>query len=262
MLDKNVSVGSNMPPLDLLVGEALREKLRDENQDLIKRCEELLAAADRIPGSIDDEQTAMKGADFSRQLSAAIKQADVKRVGAKEPYLEGGRNIDGFFTAISNPLERAKAKIGELLTIYQRTKAEAERRRREDEERRRREEAERLAREAAEAAAKVADEKSLQAAIEQERVAKEAVADVVKANVAAEAKSSELSRTRGEYGAVASLRTYWTFSDIDRAALDLDKLRMHIPLDALERAVRAYIKVGGRELRGVKIFETTDSVVR
>ena len=32
-------------------------------------------------------------------------------------------------------------------------------------------------------------------------------------------------------------------------------------LDGIEKAVRSYIKAGGRELRGTRIFETTSAVV-
>ena len=38
--------------------------------------------------------------------------------------------------------------------------------------------------------------------------------------------------------------------------------RPHIPRDAIDKAVRAYVKAGGRELVGARIFENTKSVVR
>ena len=89
-----------------------------------------------------------------------------------------------------------------------------------------------------------------------------ASADLVKAAQAAAVKPAELSRTRGDYGAVSSLRTQWVFDEIDRASLDLEALRFHIPADGLEKAVRSFIKAGGRELRGTRIFETTVATVR
>jgi hypothetical protein len=79
---------------------------------------------------------------------------------------------------------------------------------------------------------------------------------------AAVVTAAELSRSRGDYGSVASLRTYWDFADLERAALDLETLRSHLPQDALEKAVRSYVKAGGRELRGVRIFENTQAAVR
>ncbi len=71
-----------------------------------------------------------------------------------------------------------------------------------------------------------------------------------------------MSRTRGEYGSMSSLRTSWVFDEIDRATLDLEALRPYLPTDGLDKAVRAFIKAGGRELKGTNIFETTAAVVR
>ncbi len=71
-----------------------------------------------------------------------------------------------------------------------------------------------------------------------------------------------MSRQRSDYGAVASLRRFWDMDDLDRETLDLATLRPFLPLDALEKAVRAFIKSGGRELKGVRIFENTATSVR
>lgn len=251
----------NNPPPDLLVGDALREKLQDENRDLVKRRDELLAAAGRIP-AIDSDDIAGRVADFVKQLTALSKAAETKRTGAKEPYLEGGRNIDGFFRAITDPVEKVKVNVQQNLTKYLRDKADRERRERMEQERLAREAAAQAAREAEEKARTLANEQQLAAAIEAEKNADVAQADLVKAEQAAEAKPAELSRTRGEYGSVTSLRTEWVFDDIDRATIDLEALRPYLPSDGLEKAVRAFIRAGGRELRGVNIHESTAAVVR
>ena len=44
----------------------------------------------------------------------------------------------------------------------------------------------------------------------------------------ADAKAAELSRTRSDYGSVASLRSHWTGKLEDRATLDLEALRQHL----------------------------------
>lgn len=69
------------------------------------------------------------------------------------------------------------------------------------------------------------------------------------------ADGGEFGRTRGDLGSVGTLRKEWTFANIEIESLDLEALRHHIPLDGLERAVRAFIKAGGRECAGVDIFE-------
>ena len=251
----------NNPPPDLLVGDSLREKLQDENRDLIKRRDDLLAAAQRIP-AIDSDDIAGRVSDFVKQLTALTKAAESKRTDAKEPYLEGGRNIDGFFRAITDPVARTKDAIQKRLTTYLREKEEQARLARMAEERKAREAAEAARREAEEKAKAAANAAQLDAAIEAERSAKLAEADLAKAQAAAEVKPAELSRTRGEYGSVSSLRTEWVFDNLDRAQIDLEALRPYLPGDALDRAVRAFIKAGGRELRGVNIHETTVANVR
>lgn len=260
-MNEMTSIGHNAPPRDLLTGDALRDRLLDFHAALLRRRDQLLDAGERVP-DVDSDETAAKVSDFIKQVMAASKAAEGARIAEKEPYLDGGRGVDGFFKAISDPLEKLKRTIEARLTLYLRAKAERERREREERERQAREEEARLRREAQEAECKLRDEQSLKAAIEADKRAKEAEADRITAEKAAQAKAADLSRTRGEYGAVASLRETWTFSDLDRQTLDLEALRFHLPMDGLERAVRALIKAGGRSLKGVKIFETTDAVVR
>lgn len=78
----------------------------------------------------------------------------------------------------------------------------------------------------------------------------------------ADANQAELSRTRGDLGSVSSLRTDWVHDGFDRAELDLEALRQHLPADAIDQAIRSFIRAGGRELRGTRIFEQTTAVVR
>ncbi len=251
----------NNPPADLLVGEALREKLQDEHAELLRRRDELLEAAGRVP-PITSDDVAGKVSDFIKQLAALTKTAETYRTGAKEPYLDGGRVIDGFFKGITDPVTETKTGVQKKLTIYLREKEEAARQARIAEERAAREAAEAARREAEAKAKALADEQGLAAAIEAEKAAQLAAADLAKAEQAADVKPAELSRTRGEYGAVSSLRTQWVFDEIDRASIDLEALRPYLALADIEKAVRAFIKAGGRELRGTTIYETTVAAVR
>lgn len=255
------NIGSNNPPPDLLVGELLREKLLEDHADLLARRDELLDAANRIP-EISDEDVARKVGDYIKQLTSAAKAADAARVGAKEPYLEGSRGVDGFFKNISEPLADVKKRTEAKLTAYLREKEAIERRRRQEEERLAREAAEAARLDAERSAAALRDEKSLDDAINADAALDHAQADLVKAEISATAKASELSQTRGEYGSMSSLRTSWVFEGVDREVLDLEKLRAHLPLDSLEKAIRSFIRAGGRELQGTRIFETTNAVVR
>lgn len=252
-------LGDNKPPPD---ADPLRERLITDCADLLARRDELLAAVDRVPASIESEEIAQKVGDFIKQLQSAVKNADAGRIAEKEPYLAGGRSVDGFFKKITEPLVKAKKDIEARLNVYLRAKAGAERRVREEAEQQARGAAESAAREAAERVRALEDEQDLDAAIAAEEAATHAAADVLKAQKEAEANAAELSRTRGDYGSVASLRTFWDFKELDRARLDLEALRQHLAHDALEKAVRSYVKAGGHELAGVTIFENTQAVVR
>jgi hypothetical protein len=248
------AIGHNLPPADLLVGDALREKLVEEHAALLNRTAALLEAGPRVP-EITDDDLAAKAADFVKQITAAMKAGEGARVAAKEPYLEGGRVIDGFFKKrIDEPLLSLKAFVSQKITVHLRAKADRERRDREERERLARVAAEAARREAEERERALRDEASLKAAIEANKAAERAEADAVHAEKDAKAKPADLSRMRGEMGAVTSLVERWEFADLDRATLDLETLREHIPLDGLEKAVRSFIKAGGRELDGVRIF--------
>jgi len=251
-------LGRNEPP----PAEMLRQNLDEKHRALLRRRDELLAAADRVPPEVIDEAVAGRVSDFIKQMAAAYKTAEAARVAEKEPHLEAGRVVDGWFKRITDPLSGAKRMIEGRLTSYQRAKAEAERCIREEAKRQAREAAQAAFKAAAEAEAAMRQEADLQAAIEAAACAKQAAADAEVAAKAAAAKPAELSRTRGEYGSVASLSTFWDFADLDRATLDLESLRPHLATAALEQAVRSYIKAGGRSLRGVRIFENTQTVVR
>ena len=63
-------IGHNNPPND---AEILRETLEANNSDLIKRAEDLIAAADRAPDSIEDDETKAKITDFLGSIAKCEK---------------------------------------------------------------------------------------------------------------------------------------------------------------------------------------------
>src|SRR5262249_15162854 len=106
------------------------------------------------------------------------------------------------------------------------------------------------------------EEQDLDVAVTTEMQARQAATDAYKAQQAADAKAAELSRSRGDYGAVASLRTTWDFKDLDKPRIDLEPLPHSLATADIEKAVRHFIRDGGRELRGVTIYENTTTQVR
>jgi hypothetical protein len=61
---------------------------------------------------------------------------------------------------------------------------------------------------------------------------------------------------------LATLRTVWVGEIVDKKAVDLESLRPFMSDDVLQKLVNAAVKAGFRELRGVKIFERSDAMVR
>ncbi len=253
------AIGDNLPPDD---ADPLRERLAEEYVDLSRRCDALLAGVENVPLVVEDAESAGKVGDYIKQLAACHKNAESHRKKEKEEYLDGGRNVDGWFKLITEPLAKVKKDIERRLTLYQREVMIEERRIREEAQRKA-DEASRLAEiELRKAEAAIKEEADLGKAIEAEERALQAEADAIKAQEAAIAKAAELTRTRGDYGSVASLRTRWTGVLTDRATLDLEALREHLPEEALEKAIRSFVKAGGRELAGARVYEDTTTVVR
>jgi len=79
---------------------------------------------------------------------------------------------------------------------------------------------------------------------------------------AAKASTADLSRTRTDLGAVASLRTTWTFDVVDHAAVP--RLYLEVNEPAIAAAIKA-ATVDGKctlKIEGVHIYPVADSVVR
>lgn len=260
----------NNPPDPI---EILRAELAETHVPLRERGDALTAMGDRLPASCDDDDTAAKLADAIKSCTAFTKNADAARVAAKEPHLAAGRAVDGFFKAMSDPVEKVKTAMGALLTAYQRRKEAEERRRREEiaaAERKAAQEAERAAREAARLAreaqqeadeAKAAEAKA--AADKARDDARAARAEADKAREEAQAKAADLSRSRTDLGSVASLRTVWTF-EVENAD-EVPRLYLSVSETAIKSAIKAATTRDGKcplKIPGVKIFAKSETVVR
>ena len=290
------AVGHNIPPTD---ADPLLGRLQEDHAKLMTRRDELLVGIARAPKIVEDDIVSGQMGDFSDQIFKCIKHAKAMHHDEKEPFLTAGRTVDAFMHSIVDVLEKGRADIDERDKAYLDRKAAIERQRRKEVERKAREEAAAAQKTADEAAAKQRDEtartqkladeaatklreeddleKAIEAEAEVARLA--ALADeetkkaddeakrlaliAEKAKKDADAKPAELSRTRGEYGSVKSLKHFWDHVDLDRSTIDLEALRQHIPTDALDKAVRSWINANkdelraGKQLAGVRIFENT-----
>ncbi|QDV34934.1 hypothetical protein [Tautonia plasticadhaerens] len=249
------TIGHNAPPSD---AEMLRESLLSAHESLLTNAEKLVESVGRIPERCEDDSTAGKIGDLIKLLTGQRKNLESARVAEKEPFLSLGRAVDGFFKGYIDQLDAAKTKAQKPLDAYLKLKAEEERRRRLEEAEALRLQAEKEA-EAAAALEAAQLQPLAESALDQAQVTEQ---QALRAHASAAAKPAGMAQARGSSGSLASLRTRWVGEVTDRNQLDLDALRAHIPLEALQKAVNAFVAAGGRELKGAKIFEKSEAVVR
>jgi hypothetical protein len=243
-------IGGNSPPLAELLTEQYAGMLRD--------AEALAASADRAPKTITDDDTLGKVGRLVIQMRAIAKRAEAAHKAEKEPYLSGGRAVDSFFKAIVGRLGAATMGLEIAQGMYVSAKERAERQRQKEAEEQARAEAETnlQAALAAQAAGDAATaQRALGAAMDAETAADHAAARQA-------ASPATLVRTYATSGNMVSSQEKWEFEITDRAAIPLEAIRSFIPTDAVEKAVKAFVRAGGRELNGVRIYETRKALNR
>ena len=118
-------IGHNNPPTD---AEILKSKLEESNADIISRAQELIAAAERVPAVIDNDDDEQKLTAFLGSITKCEKAFEGKRVAEKEPYLTLGRVVDGFFKTKMDALDKARRKVKPALDARLLWKREEQRR--------------------------------------------------------------------------------------------------------------------------------------
>lgn len=253
---KNESpLGHNLPPTD---SEILQTGLSEKHNKLLGGAARLIEASERLPGIIEDDETAGKASEYIKQVTGCVKNLESQRVNEKEPYLTLGRIVDGFFKKTTDALSGAKIKAQKPLDLYLKNKAMAEARRRAEEAETLRRDAE--AQQAAARALETANMKPQAEILQDQANITSQQAD--KAERAVAAKPADMAQTRSTSGAVATLRTRWVGDIAELEKIDLEKLRPFIHIEALQKAVNLFVSAGGRELIGVTIYEKSETVVR
>ena len=270
--------------------EAARKRRDEEERARILREE-----ADRkMREAAEAETRRLEAEKREREAREAAERAERDRLAAIEAAAKAKREREEQDRLAKEAAERAKREEAERKARAEREAVEkAERDRLEAEARAQREAARKAEEEAAEArraelrrqeaehkeaAAKarrereeaeraaIAARKEIRAEARNESEAVEAAEradkNADKSEEKAHAKPADLSRVRGEHGSVSSLRRFYAFRNLDRAELDLESLRQHLPIGGLETAVRSFIDAGGTSLRGVEIFEDQTTVTR
>lgn len=239
------NIGHNNPPEEL---EILRGKLATENPLLKARLNDLIDMRDDLPDEITSDEQAAQCADIIKAHQKTAKAIEGRRKEIKQPYLDCGREVEDFFKAIKIDLEISKRAVTDLATPYQVAKAEEEQARRDllAEEARKRAEAE-LAEAKTEGDLHLAQQADTKAQAMERR---------------ADDTAGAMSKVASDGGASASIRTTIRHEITDIRQINLEALRPFLEVGAIDKAIRKYMKEGGRELAGVRIYEHKETVVR
>lgn len=247
-------IGHNLPPSDL---EIVQQRLADREREIAAKIQIIVMTP--APETIADEAQAGAVTDTIKALGGAVKSVEDSHKTVKAPYLECGKAVDAWKNRMIADVDKRKAEYGKPLTAYLEAKAAAERARQLEQARIERERAEALAAEAA--AHEEAGINDTAAELIDAAASTETLAAHIQ-NAAETAKPSELAKARSFTGASASQKLTWVGEIESRAIIDLDKLRQYFSDDALKIAVNAFVRDGGRELPGVKIYQKATLAVR
>lgn len=227
-------IGGNQPPL--------AERLPADYESIVSKVGLILEGAIERTPAITDEALAKRASDFLGQIDSWKKHVETKFEAEKEPWRVGGRIVDTFFNELRARLNRADSAVRDKLSLYLRQKADRERQARLDAEAAARESAEAIRKQAA--AAEQAAQPQQASDLKIAASALETRADEHKA--AAAAPVHRVGIVRGDLGTTSQLRDNWVAEGLDRATLDLEKLRPYFRNADLEYAVKEAIKKGTR----------------
>lgn len=249
--EATATLGHNNPPQPTLA-----ERLTEISGPLLTELEALADLANKAPKEVTTEQDVVGVTKIAADAGALRKTLDATRSREKGPFLQAERDVDNHFR---QPIERAD-KIDKALmarvTAFRRkqavdiaaAKAEAERKVREAAE---------AARSEAAAAAQAGRTEDALAALEEAVHADDRADDIAQAP-----QVYQPQKLQHESGLTAGVATEWKFEIVDYDAIPLDKLRQLINRDAVEAALRQFVKNGNRELPGVRIYEDVKATRR
>jgi hypothetical protein len=240
------TIGDNMPPSDLEIAQSrLDEKERELRKGIASVTKEPL------PEIVLDDLEAGKIAERLKSLRVIRKDAESAHESVKAPYLQCTQAIDAWKRNVLAVIAGHEAEASKPLNDFLARKEAAERARQQEMARIEREKAEALAAAAAKHQdAGIADAAGelLDAAVESEQYANR-----VEIN-AMNARPADLAKARTGF-ASASRKTAWVGRIDNLAALNLEKLRPYLKPEALQVALNAFVKNGGRECAGTIIRE-------
>lgn len=239
--------GHNMPPTET---EILQGKLDDKS---IEINEAILSATKLpLPDTISDDKIAGEVTERIKNLTRIKKAIEEAHKNVKAPFWECCKTADKWKNSQEIEIKKLVSLASIPLNAHLDRKEQAERDRQHEIARVERENADRLAAEAqAHQNAKIED---VAEELLNEAVKSEEIADRIELNVM-HARPGELAKSRSSFGSTASRKQAWVGRIKSMSGIDLEKLRPYLNEEAIQKALNAYIKNGGRECAGAEIKE-------
>ena len=117
------------------LGHNSLSSLEEIYADLFEKKNQRIVEVATAPQVIEDDFTLSKFADLTKVVSALLKEFDKARTTQKQPFLEGGRQVDATFKRATDPLTSAKKDLKRRMDDYNARKRAEENARREEAER-------------------------------------------------------------------------------------------------------------------------------
>lgn len=249
------TIGHNLPP-------PLKEILAENYAHFATEIEAIAERANAAPKTVRNDDDLDAVGVIVKDAKAMLKRVDGARKVEKEPFFQAGREVDGFFKAMTERLDRIASALEARATEYQRAKA-AEARRKAEEEARKLREAEEAARRKAEEAAAAGRERTAdKAEVKADTLAEKAA----EAERMAEASAADLARTRGASGTLASAKTVLKVRIADLAAVQqsMGPLGPYMDSDAIQKAANNWLRFtkGAGSIPGLEVYEDVKATFR
>ncbi len=247
-MNERAAMGGNNPPSEI---EILKQRLESHTKedelinDLVTR---------KIPSEILTDEMAGELADFIKSLKTARKSVENIFTAEKAPFFEACKIADAWKNVRWLRIDTCVMDASKPIIAWNSKKEAEEKARQLELARLAQVEAERLAKEAeAHANAGINDTAGelLDFAIEKEN----------KAAALTDKSNDVRGKSYGSFSS-ASSRKVWVGEIDNTVVLDLEALRKYLDKESIDKAIRAAIKDGVREIKGVKIFEEDKLTIR
>ena len=112
-MNGNYNSNSNLFAIDF---DALKSSLKDANQGLTDRVNDILAALDRMPTSLETSDDIRRANQFARQIDDRISEIKRARLSNGKPFRTATTTMKSFFDEMEKPLKVGLETVLGLLT--------------------------------------------------------------------------------------------------------------------------------------------------